>query len=215
MFRWLGNRLFWGILLILGGVVFLLQNLGYFQLGDLFWALLFGLGGLFFLSVFFPNRANWWALIPGLTLLSIAVLLVVTRFLPAFAESWGGSIVLGGIGLSFLLIYLLDHNNWWAIIPFGVLETLAIVAGLGSVIPGVATGGIFFLGLGLTFALVALLPSLHGSMWWAWIPAGVLTGMGLLFVVISGQTVGFVLPAALILVGILLIVFTMRQRAKS
>ena len=82
MFRWLGNRLFWGILLILGGVVFLLQNLGYFELGDLFWALLFGLGGLFFLSVFFPNRANWWALIPGLTLLSIAVLLVTTRFLP-------------------------------------------------------------------------------------------------------------------------------------
>ena len=111
--------------------------------------------------------------------------------------------MLGGIGLSFLLIYLLDHNNWWAIIPFGVLETLAVVAGLGSVIPGVATGGIFFLGLGLTFALVAILPSLHGSMWWAWIPAGVLTGMGLLFVVISGQTIGFVLPAALILVGII------------
>jgi hypothetical protein len=38
--------------------------------------------------------------------------------------------------------------------------------------------------------------------------------MGLLFVVISGQTIGFVLPAALILVGILLIVFTMRQRAR-
>ena len=215
MFRWFGNRLFWGILLILGGVVFLLQNLGYFQLGDLFWALLFGLGGLFFLSVFFPNRANWWALIPGLTLLSIAVLLVTTRFLPAFADLWGGSIVLGGIGLSFLLIYLLDRNNWWAIIPFGVLETLAVVAGLGTVIPGVATGGIFFLGLGLTFALVAILPGLHGSMWWAWIPAGVLTGMGLLFVIISGQTVGFVLPAALILVGLLLIVFTMRPLARG
>jgi hypothetical protein len=211
MFRWLGNRLFWGILLVLGGVVFLLQNLGFFELGDLFWALLFGLGGLFFLSVFFPNRSNWWVLIPGLTLLSIAVLLVASRFLPAFADMWGGSIVLGGIGLSFLLIYLVDRNNWWAIIPFGVLETLAVVAGLESVIPDFAAGGIFFLGLGLTFALVAILPGLHGSMWWAWIPAGVLVMMGLLLVLISGQAAGFVLPAVLILGGLLLILFTFRR----
>ena len=211
MFRWLGNRLFWGILLVLGGVVFLLQNLGFFELGDLFWALLFGLGGLFFLSVFFPNRSNWWVLIPGLTLLSIAVLLIASRFLPAFADMWGGSIVLGGIGLSFLLIYLVDRNNWWAIIPFGVLETLAVVAGLESVIPDFAAGGIFFLGLGLTFALVAILPGLHGSMWWAWIPAGVLVMMGLLLVLISGQAAGFVLPAVLILGGLLLILFTFRR----
>ena len=211
MFRWLGNRLFWGILLVLGGVVFLLQNLGFFELGDLFWALLFGLGGLFFLSVFFPNRSNWWVLIPGLTLLSIAVLLVASRFLPAFADMWGGSIVLGGIGLSFLLIYLVDRNNWWAIIPFGVLETLAVVAGLESVIPDFAAGGIFFLGLGVTFALVAILPGLHGSMWWAWIPAGVLVMMGLLLVLISGQAAGFVLPAVLILGGLLLILFTFRR----
>lgn len=214
MFKWLGNRFFWGILLILGGVVFLLQNLNVIQFGGLFWALLFALGGLFFLSVFFPNRANWWALIPGMTLFSIALLLAIGYFFPAFTEIWGGSIVLGGIGLSFLLVYLVDRNNWWAIIPFGVLFTLAVVAGVGALLPGFATGGIFFVGLGLTFALVAVLPTVHGAMWWAWIPAGVLVSMGLLLVLISGQVVGVVLPVALIGVGLLLILFTMRPRTR-
>jgi hypothetical protein len=214
MFKWLGNRIFWGGLLILGGVVFLLQNLNIIQFGSLFWALLFALGGLFFLSVFLPNRLNWWALIPSLTLFSIALLLTTSYFFPAFSEIWGGSIVLGGIGLSFLLVYLADRNNWWAIIPSGALITLAVVAGVGALLPGVAAGGVFFMGIGLTFALLAVLPTVHGSMWWAWIPAGVLVAMGLLLLLLSGQMTGFLLPVAFIGAGLLLILFTMRRRGK-
>ncbi len=201
MFRWLEFRLLWGVLLILGGVLFLLQNLGFFQIGDLFWALILGLAGAFFLSVYGSNRLQWWALIPGFTLLSIAILIVLSLALPRFADIWGGSIVLGGIGLSFLAIFLIDRRNWWAIIPAGVMLTLTIIAGVDSILPGMETGGLLFLGMGLTFVLVAIVPTEHGQMSWAWIPGGILLLMGLLFVAAAGNLIGYLWPLALILIG--------------
>ena len=130
MVKWLESRLLWGSLLVIGGVLFLLQNLGIIQFGGLFWAILLGLGAVFFLSIFFANRMNWWALIPGLTLLSIAVVVALGYIVPGISDVWSGTIVLGGIGLSFLLIFLIDMQMWWAVIPAGVLLTLAAVVGI-------------------------------------------------------------------------------------
>jgi hypothetical protein len=42
----LGSRIFWGGLLILAGVIFLLDNLGIITFGDLIWAILLGAGGI-------------------------------------------------------------------------------------------------------------------------------------------------------------------------
>lgn len=216
MFNRLESRFVWGGLLILAGVVFLLQNLGFIGvISDLFWALVLGAAGVFFLTLFTQNRANWWALIPGFTLLSIAVLIVSSLLVPRFSEVWGGSIVLGGIGASFLVIYLLNRRGWWALIPAGVLLTLAVIAGLGSLLPGLETGGILFLGMGLTFALLALLPNSQGQLKWAWIPAGVLLFMGLVFVAAAGNIVGYILPLALIIGGGYLILRTFSRVKES
>lgn len=209
MTRWLESRVLWGALLILGGVMFLLQNLGIITFGDLFWAVLLGLAGVFFLSLFLQNRANWWALIPGFTLLSIAILITLSRLAPQLSDVFGGSIVLGGIGTSFLVIYLFDRRNWWAIIPAGVMLTLATITVLGEVATGIEVGGFLFLGLGLTFALVALLPTPQGQMRWAWIPAGILILMGLFIAAAAGELLGYVWPLALILVGGYLILRTL------
>ena len=208
--QWLESRILWGSLLILGGVLFLLQNLGIFQGGSLFWALLLGLAGVFFLSIFFANQANWWGLIPGFTLLSIALLITLQEFIPRFTNVWGTSLVLGAIGLSFLAIYLVDRDNWWAVIPGGVLLTLTIVAGASQFLPGLEMGGILFLGLGLTCTLLALIPTPQGSLRWAWIPAGVLILMGLLFLAATGQMMGLIWPLALIVVGGYLVLRTFR-----
>ena len=210
--KWLESRVLWGSLLILGGVLFLLQNLGILVMGNVFWVVLFGLGSLFFLSFFIQNRANWWALIPGLTLLSITLLFALDWFIPAFDESWGGSIVLGGIGLSFFLIYLVERTNWWAIIPGGVLLTLAATVGLEQFFPGLETVGIFFLGMGLTFGLVATLPNPQGEMRWAWIPAGILLLMGMIFMAAAGELLMYLWPVALIFAGIFLLFRSFRGR---
>jgi hypothetical protein len=185
-------------------VVFLLDNLGLLDVGELFFGLLFGLAGLFFLSVFISSRENWWALIPGFTLLSLGLLITLNRMLPGGTGEWGGAILLGGIALSFLLIYIINRENWWAIIPGGVLLTLALIVTLSSFLGGFEVGGLFFLGIGLTFALVAALPNPQGSMVWAWIPAGILMVMGLLVILAAGPLIGYVWPVALILVGLFL-----------
>lgn len=199
--KWLESRVLWGSLLILGGVLFLLQNLGIFSLGDAFWVIVLGLAGVFFLSFFIQSRANWWALIPGITLLSVTTLVALDWVFPAIGSAWGGSIVLGGIALSFFLIYLVERANWWALIPGGVLLTLAATVGLEQFFPGLETAGIFFLGMGLTFALVAILPNPQGEMRWAWIPAGILLLMGVIFMAAAGELLTYLWPIALIVTG--------------
>ena len=211
MVKWLESRVLWGLLLIVGGVVFLLQNLGLFRFGGLFWALLFVLGGLFFLSIYINNRANWWSLIPGFTLWSIAALLTLDALAPAVAEVLGGALVLGGIGVSFCVVYLIERNNWWALIPAGVMITLAVVASLDSSLPGAASGGIFFLGMGFTFAVLGLVNTPQGPMRWAWIPAGILAGMGLILIAAAEELLGYLWPAVLILAGLSLVLRTLRR----
>ena len=208
----LESRILWGGLLVLAGILFLVQNLGLFRVGDLFWVVLLALAGVFFLSLFLQNRANWWPLIPGLTLISVGVIVLINWISPDHGERWSGSIILGGIGLSFALIYLIARQNWWAIIPAGVLITLALIAGLEEFFPALGTAGLFFLGLGLTFALVAMLPNPQGDMRWAWIPGGILLLIGSIFLVAGENLLVYVWPVILILAGGLFIVRALRDR---
>lgn len=212
MTKMFNSRMFWGALLILGGVLFLLQNLFGFQYGDLFWALVLGLVGLFFLTVFFSNRANWWALIPGFTLLGVALSVSLNLIAPSLSSTLSGPIVLGSIGASFLVIYLLNREYWWAIIPCGVLLTLAIVISLENLLTEMGFVSIFFLGLAATFALVALVPTAEGKMQWAWIPAIVLALMGVIFGAFSGAFMAYLLPIALIVGGGILIFRTLAKK---
>lgn len=205
MARWFESRRLWGILLILAGLAFLLQNLGLFPMGDLFWALLFGFGGVAFLSIFVANRENWWGLIPGFALLGIGLLIALGTLAPGFADRWGGSIVLGAIGLSFMIIYLIRRDFWWAIIPAGILLTLAILTGLEAVVGGFNMGGLLLLGIGLTFAMVAVTPTPEGRNVWAWIPAGILSLIGLLILAETELLIGYIWPVVLILLGLVLV----------
>lgn len=210
MSRLLGSRVLWGLLLILAGVAFLLQNLGFFEFGGLFWGIVLGLGGLAFLGVYFQDRQQWWGLIPGMVLLSVAAIILIDTFFPALSFGTGG-IVLGGIGAAFLAVFLADRDNWWALIPMGVMFTLAVVTTLDEMF-GLESGGLFFLGLGLTFTLVALVPTPEGRMRWAWIPAAILLVMGVLILAAAEALIGYLWPVALILLGLFLIGRTLLAR---
>lgn len=192
-----------GILLIVVGILLLLQ--GFEILGvvvALIWALVFGAAGLVFLYVFLTDRANWWAAIPGFGLLGIAALIALDEFWPQVGDAVGGALFLGGIGLAFWIIYFINRKHWWAVIPGGVMFTLALVAGLESVFEGAEMGGVFFLGLGLTFGLLSFVPTPHGRMKWALIPAAVLLVMGLLITAITTGILDVLFAAVLILVGL-------------
>ena len=143
------------------------------------------------------SRVLWGAL---LILAGLAFLLQNIIGFPIGGIFWG--VIFGIAGLVFLSVYISNRQHWWALIPAGVMFTLAIVAGLDQFISGGGVGGIFFLGLGLTFALIALLPTSQGRMRWAWIPAGVLIFMGMVVFAATENIFGFLWPIALILVGV-------------
>ena len=202
-----GPRALWGIILIAAGTVFLLDTLGITRgIGALSWALLFGASGTAVMLQFARTRTNVWLLIPGFALLSIAAVIALSVLAPAANEILGGPLILGTIGLSFWLIYFSKREYWWAIIPGGVLATLALVAGLSPILDESAGAGVFFFGLGLTFGLVHLLPGPQERMKWPLIPGAVLIAVGLVIVAASASLLGILFPAALVAAGVYVIV---------
>ena len=200
------GRLIWGGVLVLLGIAFLLQNLGVFDvfglipenLWAIFWMGAFGVTGLIFLGGLWLKQENWWMAIPGFVLLGLAGTILSEEILGGFP--FGGSIFLGSIALGFVTVYVMNREHWWAIIPGGVLLTLAAVAGLDEVSGG-ESGGLFFLGLAATFALVALAPTAKGRMTWAWIPAGVLFVMAVVITVSLEGFFNLLWPLALVALG--------------
>ena len=199
-------RIFIGGALVLLGVLLLLQHMGIFRAAvDIFWGVIFLVGGLYFLYRFVLDvNGEWWAVIPGSALAGIGM----TSLLPG---QWGGLFFLGFLGASFFAVYFVSrHDHWWALIPGGVLVTLGVVSVLSNGEFGIRdTGSIFFFGLGLTFLLVAVLASAQ----WSYIPGVVLLLMGVLLGYTQFTGVfNYIWPAALILVGLLLIFqFTRRK----
>jgi hypothetical protein len=158
-------RIVIGILLILAGGLGFLQAFGFLQdASDVFWGIVFLAAGGIFLFLFAGSFASggWWAAFPGFVLAGIGVLIL----LPDALDEIGGAVFLGAIGLSFWMVYLTGRERWWAIIPGGVLFTLAVVSALpDNLLGGVDSGGIFFLGLASTFLMVALLANMQWAYW--------------------------------------------------
>ncbi len=189
-----------GILLIAAGVIFLLNNLGMIALDwEMYLGPIFALGGLAFLVVFILNTDDWWALIPGFVLIAIGVIAFMDQNMVSVADRWGGAVFLGLLGVSFLLIYLFHMDNWWAIIPGGVLLTLAGV----TLVPdgGVLSGGVFFIGMAITFGLVYVLPKPVGRLKWALYPAGILLLIGALIYLGAENLLNYVWPVVLLIAG--------------
>jgi hypothetical protein len=207
MGKLLSSRLLWGLVLVVGGVLLLLDTFGIFKGGALFWTVVSAFAGILFLSIYFTDHNHWWSIIPGIIFLAVSATIGLNSFVPGFSNSrWNAVVILGGIALSFLLVYLADRGNWWAIIPAGVLATIAVVSFVGTGESTLASGGIFFLGLALTFILVALLPTPYGQMRWAWIPAGILGVIGILILMSQEYLINYIWPSILILLGAILVI---------
>ncbi len=208
------SRVILGTLLLFAGVIFLLMTLEIlvFDLTVL-WIAIFGLVGLGFIVAFFHNREEWWPVIPGLALLGLASLLAISEYRPELADSLGPAVFLGAIGLSFWVIYSSSRTReWWAIIPGGVLLTLALVVLVSPTFEGEGVGGIFMLGIGLTFVLLYLLPNPEGRLTWALIPAGILMLIGVLLLAAAVELMAYIWPFLLIVVGLFLILKALMNR---
>ena len=100
-------------------------------------------------------------------------------------------------------------ERWWGLIPGGVLTTLAVMTVAAERFGEFQTAGFFFMGLSLTFLLVAVL----AGMKWAYWPAGALGVMGLLGLGSLLNLANYFWAVALIAIGGFLIVRYFSQRA--
>ncbi len=183
------EALIWGIVLFVGGLILLLNNLGNFPWIAWIAAAAFAVAGLYFVGRFVGNRRQWWPIIPGLTLLGLAatVFLSVQGLVP---QAWLATIFLGGIGLGFWIIFILDRAHWWAVIPGGMLWVIAILAVLNQTtqLDNNQQGGLLFIGLGLVFGILYLLRNAQRPLGWAAIPALALIVFGIIAVTAEGPS---------------------------
>ena len=121
--------------------------------------------------------------------------------------SVGNLILVIVIGLAFLLIFVTNFKNWWALIPAGVMLSLAAMLLLGF-----ESGGVFLIGLGVTFGVLGFVPTEHGRMRWAFIPAVVLILVGVFVTLAAYELFDLLWPLGLIAAGLIIIYFVIRTR---
>lgn len=202
MFKRFDYRILLGILFILAGGLLLAERIGYLsRASDIFWGIVFLLGGVAFVSIFVGGQ--WWAIIPGLALAGVAGSILLPT-------PWDGIIMLAATALSFWLIYLTRRDFWWAIVPAGVLTTLAVIDYLPDNNDN-QHAFVLFLGLALTFLLLALLR--HR---WAFWPSLALALLALFFgipaLVPYIRFMDYLWPLALLLAGFYLVFVYFRKR---
>lgn len=208
-------RIVIGLLLILAGVLFGLQEMNLIkgEWEDPIFTLAYGVGMIFFLSSFAQDRSRWWAALAGLSLLALTLLKVSEMTLPGFADQFGGALLLGTIGIAFLAVFIIDRNMWWALIPGGVLlslTTMLVVEQLLAPLP-FDSAGILFIGMGLTFLLINFMTVDGERMNWAIFPALPLLVFGL-FIAFSQQALwDYIWPALLVFGGLYFLVSSLRR----
>jgi hypothetical protein len=211
------GRLIWGMSLIAIGAFFLMQQLGWFGTMQFpFWAFAFALLGVIFLVNFVADRRQWWALIPGCILLGLAVVILNSenKFI---SDALASALFLFSIGLPFLLIYLVDRQLWWALIPGGVLSVIALITLLtGSVgISGTTITAIILFGLAIVFGVLRFATRANPLMGWATWVAVILTLIGALVLITGPQAAAIIGPAVLIGLGLFLLARVYWPRLRS
>lgn len=80
------------------------------------------------------------------------------------------ALVIGGIGVPFLLVYLSDRNQWWSLIPGCTMVGVGAGILFGGTLAAIVING----SIALAFALIFLTDRRN---WWALIPAWVMTSV--------------------------------------
>lgn len=197
-----------GVMLFLAVTTLLVDNVAGEWVGSMFLFLL----GLSFFIIYLNNRTRNWALL-------VAYILFVLSIAPAMASGGGdtaayfGSVFLIAVALPFYLVYFRSLENWWAIIPAGVMTVLAVIATLAiagwlrNENQGGYANALLMGGLAVTFAVVWL----RHAKDWARIVTITLAALGVASVFFASYTEIF-WPVAIILVGAYLLYNSMRHR---
>ena len=155
-----------------------------------------------FFAVYFKNKNNWWAMIPGLILSAIAVLLLLTS-MNVIDEFLFAPYFLFSIGVTFLVVYFNDRKNWWALIPaYTMIMVGFLVAFLETgILTDMLIPAFVLFSIAIPFFIVYFK---NRENWWALIPGGILGTIASGFLL--SEPIGkFLTPVVLIVIGFILI----------
>jgi hypothetical protein len=97
-------------------------------------------------------------------------------------EEFLASLILLAIAVPFLIVFLVDRKNWWALIPAYTMAAIGLIVLASFRLAGELIAPLVMFAIALPFLVVFLV---NRRNWWALIPAGVLALVGLAIVVVS------------------------------
>jgi hypothetical protein len=170
------NNLIWGVVLLLVGGFLLAVNLGIVPIMNAnLIAALFISGGILFLGAYFANGIDQWGwLFPATALLAVGATIWFSE--SGFDGEWIGAMFMIAVAVPFWVAYLTNRENWWALIPGGLMTMVAVlVAGTTTRIAEEIWVALMLAGFGVVFLLVYYS---RQDNWWAIIPGGSFLGIG-------------------------------------
>lgn len=178
------SAVFWGIVLIGGGLFALAQQLGYLgQFSSQTWAMIFaGISLLGLIGYALSGWKQWALLFPT----GIFGGLALTVWL---AESGSETAAVAsplfiGLTIPFVAAYLTDRiRNWWALIPGAVMLFVALTTLIVDSTGGEWVGALFLFMVAIAFLAVYLN---QRSRWWALLVAYVFAVLGFAPLMASG-----------------------------
>jgi hypothetical protein len=215
MTRYRANNVWWGVLLIAGGALWLADATGVVRVSPFVVAAFFALAGIGFGYVVARDPGSWWAAIPAGALVGLGALIAFVEGTSGVDE-WGAAMLLAATGIGFLTVYLRDHDHWWALIPGGLLVAVAIIVGSIPLVSGGQGIAVVVLGLMAAFLVaLALVPVRGRRMVWPLVPAGVLA-------IVAGflardaadvlEPFNWVPAASLLVVGLIVVIRALSHR---
>jgi hypothetical protein len=190
------QALVWGGLLILFGVMTLVSNLT--DLSAWIWVIVLALAGLAVFGVYVTDRSDLTLLIPAYVLWAVAGLVALNTS-NILGDDFIATYILAAIVLPFLVVFLRDRAQWWALIPAYVLLAVGLMVGL--IASGVLTE--LFIPAYVMFAVAIpflVVFALNPKEWWPLIPGGIMAVIGLAFLV-AEAAVEYIAPVVLVLAG--------------
>ncbi len=186
------QALVWGGLLIIFGVVGLVES--FTDLTPWAWVAILAVTGLGIFAVFLLDRSEWWPLIPAYVLWAIAGLLALVE-LNVLSDQFLPTYVLCAIAIPFIVVYLRDRAQWWALIPAYVMIAVAAMLLLSetALLRDAFQATFVLTAIALPFLVVYLRDR---TKWWALIPAYVLLSIGVMILLEElGVLSDFLVPA--------------------
>jgi hypothetical protein len=184
------NFFFWrtgfvGSALILSGIFFLLTNFSVIppvgQATDRVIGLLFFITGIVF--AFFQGRGGglFWFIIPAGVAFTLGTVILIAGF-QNIISYFAASVLAFGFGTTFVIIFLLQKAQWWALLPAGSLYGISFWIWINTLQPRLGYHPVFLiLCVGISFLCVYLFSVQKNIMRFALYTGAVITICGLIY----------------------------------